>query len=179
MHRKALGRGLEALIPAAPGSTMMLESSAGVRELAIVDIKSNPFQPRIRFDDQAIRELADSIKASGVLQPVIVRRQTGAGYQLVAGERRLRAAGLAGLKQIPAIVKDVEDREMLEIALVENVQRENLNPIEEANAYRALAERAGLTHDRISERIGKQRTSITNTLRLLDLPAEIQDMVSR
>ncbi len=178
MHRKALGRGLDALIPAASGTTTM-DVPGGVRELPLSDINPNPFQPRARFDDEAIRELAESIKATGILQPIIVRSQAPAGYQLVAGERRLRAAGLAGLSRIPALIRTVEDREMLEMALIENVQREDLNPIEEAKAYRALAEGAGLTHDRISERVGKKRVSITNSLRLLELPPEVQDMVSR
>jgi ParB family chromosome partitioning protein len=149
-----------------------------VRELPIDQISANPFQPRQRFDDEAIRELAASIKATGVLQPVLVRSH-GDGYQLVAGERRLRAAGLAGLERIPALIRDVSEREMMELALIENIQRENLSPIEEAKAFRALVETVGLTHDQLSERVGKQRSSITNSLRLLALPAEVQDMVSR
>ncbi len=185
MSRKALGRGLEALIPgASPGSATALatpreEAGAGVRELSVEDIGANPFQPRTRFDDEAIQELAASIKATGVLQPVLVRALGNADFQLVAGERRLRAARLAGLKKIPAIVREVGDREMMELALIENVQRENLNPIDEARAYQALAEKVGLTHDQISERVGKQRVSITNELLLLALPVEVQDMVSR
>jgi ParB family chromosome partitioning protein len=185
MSRKALGRGLEALIPgASPGSATALatpreEGVAGIRELPVEDIGANPFQPRTRFDDEAIQELAASIKATGVLQPVMVRAIGDADFQLVAGERRLRAARLAGLKKIPAIVREVGDREMMELALIENVQRENLNPIDEARAYQALAEKVGLTHDQISERVGKQRVSITNALRLLALPVEVQDMVSR
>jgi ParB family chromosome partitioning protein len=151
----------------------------GTLEISIADIVANPYQPRARFDDDAIRELSASIKSSGVLQPIIVRKVPDGGFQLVAGERRLRASGLAGLARIPAIVRDVPDGQMLEFALVENIQRENLNPIEEAKAYRALAEKAGLTHDQISERVGKQRVSITNSLRLLALPPEVQDMVSR
>jgi ParB family chromosome partitioning protein len=163
MHRKALGRGLDALIPGSGGTATMERAAA--RELPVSEISPNPFQPRRRFDDDAIRELAASIKVSGVLQPV--------------GERRLRAAGLAGLERIPAVVKEIDDDEMLEMALVENIQREDLNPIEEAKAYQALIDRTKLTHDRISERVGKQRASITNALRLLALPVEVQDMVSR
>src|SRR2546422_1364587 len=177
MHRKALGRGLDALIPASGGTTTL--ERGGFQELPIDEIAPNPFQPRLRFDDDAIRELAESIKASGVLQPVLVRRNADDGYQLVAGERRLRAASLAGLVRIPALLKEIEDREMLEYALVENVQREDLNPIEEAKAYRTLGESAKLTHDQISARVGKQRASISNSLRLLLLPPEVQDMVSR
>ena len=176
MVRKALGRGLEALIPVVSDPA---EGGAGAsRQLLISDVGPSPFQPRTRFDDTALQELAASIKASGVLQPVIVRRHAD-GYQLVAGERRLRAAQLAGHTKIPAILRDVDDREMMELALIENVQREDLNPIDEAKAYRALLGAVGLTHDQLSERVGKQRSSITNSLRLLGLPPEVQDMVSR
>jgi len=177
MHRKALGRGLDALIPTGSPSGVA-EPASGVREIPIKDVGMNPFQPRKRFDEEAIRDLAASIKASGVLQPIMVRAY-GDGYQIVAGERRLRAASLAGLERIPALVREATDREMLEYALVENIQRENLNPIEEARAYQSLIERAELTHDQVSERVGKQRVTITNALRLLSLPPEVQDMVSR
>ncbi len=179
MHRKVLGRGLDALIPGSTSATATKEArSNGSVELDVEDIAPNPHQPRTVFDDDAIRELAASIKTSGVLQPVLVRRATE-GYELVAGERRLRAARVAGLKKIPAVIRDVTDRDMIEMSLVENIQRENLNPIEEAKAYLSLSTSAGLTHDEISERVGKQRVSITNTLRLLTLPVEVQDMVSR
>jgi len=152
----------------------------GTRELPVEEIGANPYQPRTRFDDEGIQELAASIKATGVLQPVLVRRAPGGeGYQLVAGERRLRAAILAGMKGIPAIIRDVSEREMMELSLVENIQRENLNPIEEARAFQTLVEKLGMTHDQVSERVGKQRVSITNSLRLLALPVEVQDMVSR
>jgi ParB family transcriptional regulator, chromosome partitioning protein len=176
MHRKALGRGLEALIPAA--SEGSADRGAGAQLLAVEDIGPNPFQPRTHFDDNALQELSASIKASGVLQPVLVRRLAD-GYQLVAGERRLRAAQLAGLEKIPAVLRQVDDRQMMELALIENVQREDLNPIDEAKAYKALVTTVGLTHEQLSERIGKQRSSISNALRLLTLPAEVQDMVSR
>lgn len=181
MPRKALGRGLEALISAAPATTATSEDErqVGVRELPLGEIAPNPYQPRTQFNDEAIKELAASIKATGVLQPVLVRHDVVAGFQLVAGERRLRAATIAGLQTIPAIVRDVSDREMMELALVENIQREDLSPIEEAKAYRTLSDKLGLTHDQISERVGKQRVSITNALRLLTLPPEVQDMVSR
>ena len=179
MQRKALGRGLEALIPPAAGVGLAEPREAAAREIPIEDIAPNPFQPRSSFDDEGLRELADSIRATGVLQPVLLRRSPGGGFQLVAGERRLRAARAAGLEAVPAVVREVSDREMMELSLVENIQRENLNPIEEAKAFHALSERAGLTHDQISERVGKQRASITNSLRLLALPAEVQDMVSR
>ncbi len=180
MHRKALGRGLEALIPAPAGATLTAEGRPpSPTEIPLAMITPNPYQPRTRFDDDSIRELATSIRATGVLQPVLVRRVDGEAYQLVAGERRMRAAGLAGLERIPAIIREVSDREMMELALIENVQREDLNPIEEAKAYQTLIDHVGLTHDRLSERVGRQRSSITNALRLLALPVDVQDMVSR
>jgi len=178
VQRKVLGRGLDALI-AGTAATSTAEPTAPTHEIPVEDIGPNPFQPRTRFDDDAIRELAASIKSSGMLQPVVVRRDPGGGYQLVAGERRLRAAGFAGLTRIPAIVREVGDEHMLEFALIENIQRENLDPIEEARAFSALVSRSGLTHDQLSERVGKQRVSITNSIRLLSLPPEVQDMVSR
>ena len=167
MSKNALGRGLGALISSATaletadGRPAQLEQ--GVAELPIHSIGPNPFQPRTRFDDDALKELTDSIKVSGVLQPVIVRKLGPADYQLVAGERRLRAAHLAGLARIPAIVRDYDDRSMMELALIENIQREDLNPIDEARAYQALIEKVGLTHDQLSERVGKQRSSITTS----------------
>src|SRR6266850_420868 len=178
MSRNALGKGLEALIPGASTDTMD-PSQSPAREIPIGRISPNPFQPRSRFDDTSLKELADSIKATGILQPVLLRRAHDGGYQLVAGERRFRAAQQAGLQAIPAIVRDVDDREMLELAIVENVQREDLNPIDEAKGYQTLATRLELTHDEISARVGKHRTAVTNTLRLLALPVEVQDMVSR
>lgn len=177
MHRKALGRGLEALIPAVGAA--LDAPSAGLRELAVDDVGPNPFQPRSHFDEQGIEELATSIRSTGVLQPILVRRLDGGGYQLVAGERRLKAARVAGMARIPAVVRDVTEREMLELSLIENVQREDLSPIDEAKAYSTLVEKVGLTHDQISERVGKQRVTVTNSIRLLALPAEVQDMVSR
>ena len=178
MQRKVLGRGLDALIASNSGGSSTAEP-ASTMDIPVAEVGPNPHQPRLRFDDDAIKELAASIKASGVLQPIVVRRDPAGGYQLVAGERRLRAATFAGLKQIPAVIREVQDEHMLEFALIENIQRENLNPIEEAKAYQGLMETVGLTHDQISERVGKQRTSVTNTIRLLTLPVEVQDMVSR
>jgi len=183
MSRKVLGRGLEALISsatateAAEGRPAMPDG--GVAELRIERISPNPFQPRTRFDDDALKELADSIRSTGVIQPIIVRASGPSEYQLVAGERRLRAAQLAGLDRIPAIVRKHTDEELMELALIENIQREDLNPIDEAKAFHALIERIGLTHEQVSERVGKQRSSISNSLRLLVLPAEVMDMVSR
>lgn len=178
MHRNALGKGLEALIPGA--TTNVLEAQRpGPREVPIDRVAPNPFQPRSRFDEASLKELADSIKAAGVLQPVLVRRIADGTYQLVAGERRFRAAQLAGFEAIPAIVREVDDRQMLELAIIENVQREDLNPIDEAKGYQALVSRVGLTHEEISARVGKHRTAVTNALRLLGLPVEVQEMVSR
>jgi ParB family chromosome partitioning protein len=180
MHRKALGRGLEALIPGSALATETAEPrAAGVQQIPIDEVGMNPFQPRTRFDEPALQELTDSIRANGILQPIIVRRTGGDGYEIVAGERRFRAARLAGLDAVPAIIRDVDDRQMMELALIENIQREDLNPIDEAKAYHALIQQVGLTHDQISERVGKQRSSITNALRILGLPPEVQDMVSR
>jgi ParB family chromosome partitioning protein len=181
MTRKVLGRGLDALISGdtAAVATEGLPPQGGTMELSIELISPNPFQPRKRFDDTTLRELADSIKAAGVLQPLLVRRVSPGDYQLVAGERRLRAAQMVGLKKVPVVVKDVDDRAMMELALVENIQREALDPIEDARAYQTLIEKVGLTHEKLSERVGKQRVTITNSLRLLSLPAEVIDMVSR
>jgi ParB family chromosome partitioning protein len=183
MTRKVLGRGLEALISGDTASVategLPQGTQAGISQLAVDAIAPNPFQPRTRFEESTLRELADSIKASGVIQPLLVRRTGPGEYQLVAGERRLRASQLAGLAKVPAIVKEFDDRAMLELALIENIQREDLNPIEEAKAYQALVDKVGLTHDQLSERVGKQRATITNALRLLALPPEVMDMVSR
>ena len=183
MSRKVLGRGLEALISTATATDVMEGRSGpaepGQSEIAIELIGPNPFQPRTRFDEAGLQELATSIRATGVLQPVLLRRSAEGEYQLVAGERRLRAAQLAGLTSIPALVREFDDRAMLELALIENVQREDLNPIDEAKGYQALIDKVGLTHDQLSERVGKQRSSITNSLRLLALPTDLKEMVSR
>ena len=181
MTRKVLGRGLDALISgdSAAVATEGRMTTAGTTELSVEVLSPNPFQPRTRIDESALKDLADSIRAAGVLQPLLVRRVGPADYQLVAGERRLRAAQIAGLLKVPVIVKEFDDRAMLELALIENIQREDLNPIDEAKAYQALIEKVGMTHDQLSERVGKQRATITNSLRLLGLPPEVMEMVSR
>jgi ParB family chromosome partitioning protein len=173
MERKALGKGIGALIPNKEPET---EKREEVLYLKLDQIKPNPLQPRVDFDNQSLEELTQSIKEKGVIQPVLVRR-SGSYYELIAGERRYRAANLLNLKEIPAIVKDVDDKDSLEIALIENIQRQSLNPIEEARAYQYLIEKFDVTHEKIGEVLGKSRVSITNTLRLLSLPAELQDEV--
>lgn len=168
MQRKALGKGLGALIPVEEGATV------GVMEVSVDQIRPNPFQPRRSFAPERLEELAESIRARGVLSPVILRRW-GDGYELVAGERRWRAAKAAGLKTIPALIQEVSSDEVLEIALIENLQREDLNPLEEAEAYQRLMQEHGLTQEEISRRVGKDRASIANTLRLLNLPPQLKE----
>jgi ParB family chromosome partitioning protein len=163
----ALGRGLSSLIPQRAPST------TGTIDIALARITPNPFQPRRHVDEVALAELAASIREHGVLLPVLVT-ETLDGYQLVAGERRVRAARLAGLERIPAVVRQLADRDQLEVALVENVQRADLDPIEEALAYRQLIDEFGLTQEAVADRVGKARTTVTNTLRLLDLHADVQ-----
>ena len=175
MERKALGKGISALIPTKePDSTKHEE----VLQIPLEQIRPSPFQPRVDFDNQTMEELTQSIKEKGVIQPVLVRR-SGNYYELIAGERRFRAANILNLKEIPAIVKNVDDRDSLEIALIENIQRQSLNPVEEAHAYQFLVDKFGVTHEKISEVLGKARATVTNTLRLLNLPAEIQGEIKK
>jgi len=166
-QRQALGRGLEALIPGAG------TEEPGIRQIPLDAIRSSPNQPRKLFDDSKLKELAASIRSHGVLAPVLLR-QTEDGYELVAGERRFRAAQMAGIQSIPAIIKEVSNSEMLELALIENIQREDLNPIEEAEVYRRLTEEFGLSQEEVARRVGRDRSSVANALRLLRLPARIQ-----
>ena len=171
-RRKALGRGLRALIAAPEELSPDLERSNHATSLPIDAIQSNPYQPREVFEDRAVDELAESIRKQGLLQPLLVRRADD-GYQLIAGERRLRAAQRAGLSEVPVTLRVADDRESLELALVENLQREDLNPVEEAHAYRRLSTEFGLTQEDIAAKIGKSRSAVANTLRLLSLPAEV------
>jgi ParB family chromosome partitioning protein len=165
--RKVLGKGLSALIPDAAVTT---DGGGGsLVTITIDEISPNRFQPRRDFDDGKIEELAGSIREKGIIQPLIVR-ETDEGYELIAGERRLRAAKLAGLSSVPAVIRDVTDGEALELALIENIQRENLNPIEEAQAYQRLIEEFSLTQEEMAQKVGRDRTTITNSLRLLALP---------
>src|SRR5215813_9062567 len=170
MSRKALGRGLSALF------TETGSIDQDLIEIGIEQIDPNEVQPRQVFRQEKLEELAASLKANGVIQPVVVRRR-GDRFQLIAGERRWRAAQLAGLHKIPAIVKDVPDTAVLELSLIENLQRENLNPIEEASAFKNLLDKLGYTQDQLAQRVGKDRSSIANSLRLLKLPPSIQTLV--
>lgn len=173
MEKRVLGKGLKALIP--DDLPMKSESRGGV-QLKLSEIIPGRFQPREVFDPDKLKELMLSIKEKGVIQPVIVRPK-GDGYELIAGERRLRAAKELGIGQIPAIIKDVKDDEALEIALIENIQRDSLNPIEEAKAYQRLSEEFSLTQEQISEKVGRDRASVSNTLRLLRLPEKIKEEI--
>ena len=177
MSKRGLGRGLDALF-GAPGNTDMNAEPELANEITLKEITPNPHQPRQHFDEEALAELAQSIKQHGVIQPVIVRKTLN-GYELVAGERRWRASQLAGLKRIPAVIRDYTDAEMMEIALIENLQRQNLNPIEEALAFRRLMEEFGLTQEEVAQKIGRSRSMIANIVRLLNLQSEVQDFVSR
>jgi ParB family transcriptional regulator, chromosome partitioning protein len=173
MIERKLGRGLDFLI--GDGQDAPEEE---IRQVETDAIRPNPFQPRHEFDPEALRELEESIRLNGILQPILLRQVDGE-FEIVAGERRWRAACSLGLESIPAMVKTVEDERMLELALVENIQREDLNPMERAQAYRKYVETLGLTQLKASERLGKDRSTIANTMRLLDLPEEVQLLVSR
>ena len=170
MSRKALGRGLSALF------TETGSIDQDLVEIGIEQIDPSEVQPRQVFRQEKLAELAASLKANGVIQPVVVRRR-GERFQLIAGERRWRAAQLAGLHKIPAVVKNVPDASVLELSLIENLQRENLNPIEEAGAYKNLLDKLGYTQEQLAQRVGRDRSSIANSLRLLKLPAAIQALV--
>jgi ParB family chromosome partitioning protein len=172
MTRKALGRGLGALLSAEGTATATAETD----EVPIDLIDPSSLQPRSLFDDAKLDELARSISANGVVQPLILRRK-GTRFELIAGERRWRAAQRAGLSKIPAVIRNVSDDKVLEIALIENIQREDLNPIEEARAYKKLIDTLGLTQDTVAERVGRDRSYVTNYLRLLRLPEDIQDLL--
>src|SRR5688500_8055743 len=172
MHKRGLGRGLGALLSATPGEDETLV------EVSLDQIEANPNQPRKAFSDEALTELAASIRASGVIQPIIVRRH-GVGYQLIAGERRWRAARRAGLEHVPAVIREATDAQTLELALVENLLREDLNPMEEAEAYQKLLAQFGWTQEELAQRVGKDRSSIANGLRLLRLPEPIDRKSTR
>ena len=166
---RGLGRGLGALIP---------RPTAGLREIAVDAIRPNPWQPRTHFDEHELEEMADSIRAHGLLQPVLVSQQRDGTFQLITGERRWRAVQLAGMPTLPAMVKEATPQASLEMALVENIQRRDLNPLEEAHAFRQLLDEHGLTQEQLGQRIGKSRVSVTNTLRLLHLPEPIREALA-
>lgn len=178
--RRGLGRGLDALLGAAEPEAKTEAAGRGLLALAIGQLEPNRFQPRTDFDETGLEELSESIKAQGIVQPIVVIPKEGheGRYHIVAGERRWRAAQRAGLAEVPVVVREVmSDQQLLEMALVENIQREDLNAIEEAEAYRALSETFSLSQEEIAARVGKGRTTITNILRLLRLPAEVQDLL--
>lgn len=174
-RRSGLGKGLGALIPA---TERLEDADAALRELPISEIQPNTFQPRAHFDEEALVSLADSIQIVGVLQPILVRQTGPQHYELIAGERRWRAARRAGLQTIPAIVRPTEDARSLEQALVENLHREDLSPLEEAAAYQQLVEQFGHTQEEVARRVGKSRSSVANTVRLLHLPPSIQRLLA-
>ncbi len=198
MTRKALGKGLSALLretplpipPPNPAQTQagipqepvssephhLEPQRSGLREIPLEKVRASAFQPRVQFEDQALAELAQSIRTGGVLQPIIVRPASG-GFELVAGERRVRAARLAGMSLVPALVRVLSDEQAIELSLVENIQREDLNPVEQARAFDRLSSEFGLTQDEIAQRTGKDRTTVANTMRLLRLPQEVLVMV--
>ncbi len=171
--KKALGRGLDYLITQNP---LDESPTSGIEQIAIREIKSNPYQPRKTFDEEALHELSNSIKEQGVFQPILVRRGI-VGYELIAGERRLRAAKLAGLKEIPAVVYDYDDKQMMEVALIENIQREDLTIVEEAKSYKIIIEHLGITQEELGKKVGKSRPHISNTLRILNLNKSILNLL--
>ncbi len=173
MAKRGLGRGLEALIP-----EVRVAPDEGMQQVAVSAIRPNPYQPRREFDEAALRELADSISRHGVLQPLVVR-SAAIGYELIAGERRWRAAQMAGLSEVPVVLRACDDGRLLEIALVENLQREDLNPLEEAEAVQRLAETRDLRQEELAQVIGRSRSAVANSLRLLGLPEEVKDLVRK
>jgi ParB family chromosome partitioning protein len=186
-QRKALGKGLHSLLPTRPAAppaptphapAAPTAAEGDVQRLPIEQVAPNPNQPRREFDAAALLELTQSVERDGIIQPIIVRRIAPKNYQIIAGERRWRAAKAAGLAEVPVVVRTADDQQVLELAIVENIQREDLNPIELAIAFQRMAAELGLSHDQIGQKTGKERTTITNSVRLLQLPEELQLMVS-
>lgn len=176
VKKKGLGRGFDAIF--ADNSVEDISSGVSTVKVKLIDIEPNRDQPRKQFDEEALAELSNSIAQHGVLQPLLVRPMPDGGYQLVAGERRWRASRMAGLTEVPVVIRDLTDSQVAELALVENLQRENLNPLEEANGYKELSDRFGYTQEKISEIVGKSRSAVANALRLLNLPESVGEMVS-
>jgi ParB family chromosome partitioning protein len=179
MEKKALGKGLGALIPEKINRFTEKKDTSEISNLNIDQIKPNPYQPRKEFNPEALQELTSSIKEKGVIQPILVRKKKDGEYELIAGERRLRAAKLLKLNKIPAIIKDVNDDETLALSLIENIQREGLNPVEEACAYQELITKFNFTQEQIAQVMGKARSTINNTLRILKLPQKIQEYIKK
>lgn len=185
MSRRRLGRGLDALLSSSPESAgnparekvVTEPSTAGLKELTITDIVRGRYQPRREFDDASLQEMAASIRAQGLLQPIIVRSRPQGGYELIAGERRWRAAKIAGLEQIPAVIREVSDKQASAMALIENIQREDLNPLEEAAALERLKDEFQLTQQQIADAVGKSRVAVTNLLRLLNLAPAVRELL--
>ena len=177
MANKSLGRGLSAFLQTEFDIDSASANGGGVVKISLDKIKANPYQPRQFFDDEQLRSLASSIKRKGVFQPILVQKLSDGSYQLVAGERRMRASQIAGLEEIPAIITDFSPEEQLEIAILENVQRENLNPIEEAEGYKRLLEEFDHTQEQLAEIIGKSRSHISNVMRLLNLPDDVKQLI--
>jgi ParB family chromosome partitioning protein len=177
-RRSGLGKGLSSLIPPGESALVVHAGAAVLQELPIAEIRPNPHQPRIHFDEESLSELTASIQQIGVLQPILVRPLDGGGYELVAGERRWRAAGRAGLATVPAVIRATDDESSVEQALIENLHRQDLTPLEEAAAYQQLIEDFELTHEQVADRVGKSRSAISNTLRLLGLPPSIQHLLA-
>ena len=189
--KKALGRGLGSLLGGTPlhqnsaptlaaaPAQAAIPADARVWQIAIDKLRPSPFQPRGVFEKPKLEELAQSIKTSGIFQPIVARRLPNGAFEIIAGERRWRAAQIAGLHEVPVILKNLGDRETLEVALIENIQREDLNPLEEAEAYQRLSKEFNLTQQQVAEKVGKDRATVANAIRLLQLPVEVQDMLSR
>ena len=177
VKKSGLGKGFDAIF--ADNSVEDISVSASAVKVKLMEIEPNRDQPRKQFDEDALNELADSIAKHGVLQPLLVRPLLNGGYQLVAGERRWRASRFAGLTVVPVVIKELTDAQVAELALVENVQREDLNPLEEANGYKELSEKYGYTQDEISSMVGRSRSAVANALRLLSLPSEVQELVMK
>lgn len=170
VKRRALGKGLEALIPSD------ISDSSGYTTISVSEIEPNPYQPRERFSNEGIKELSDSIASKGLIQPIVVRKHNGK-FQVVVGERRLRAVKILGWKYVDVVVVDVEDKDLLQMALIENLQREDINPVEMARAYRRLSEEFGMKQEEIAEVVGKNRATVANVMRILKLPDEVQELI--
>jgi len=175
--KKVLGRGLDSLLPAARGTAVAVQPGESIRDIQVGLVDRNPYQTRKRFDEDAMKELAASIKVSGVVQPVLVRAVAAGRFQLVAGERRWLASQMAGKRTVPAVVRQLSNEQSMEIAIVENLQREDLNAMEQAHAYERLSREFGMTQEQMAQRTGKDRSSVSNFLRLLKLPEDIQALV--